>query len=233
MKYGHTIKYKKVHFFSANVLNVIQYIFIEIMNFFSSKTKNDTIDPLSSIVKLYILTFKGPGSKISFYNNRITIDHAGIFQGTMRALITKSVKTDLSILTMPILYACNTYLLNDREKYTQLFETSITALTMLKSTYEGEEITHTIDTLINTIREYINNNTSVVNAVYNTDCGMLKQAFYRSISKVWTEERLQMLFLLVNQLKTETEHKMTIVTSLEYYMQYIDEKVHDIIVGLS
>jgi hypothetical protein len=173
------------------------------------------------------------GKALKIFNNRITIDQAGYFQGTARMLFTNSVKTDITILTMPILYACNTYLKSNKEQYLFLFEKAIEAFNILKISYEGNEIIHTIDSLIGFIREYMDTNTNVVNAIYNTDSGRLKQAFYNSISKVWTEERLTILFGIINQLRLNGTQINSLVTVLEAYMNFIDEKVHDIITGLS
>lgn len=201
------------------------------MNILSIKSKNDTIDPLSTIIKLYILTFKGEKTKIFIYNNRLNVNTFGSFQGITR-FYYQANKNDITILIMPILYACNHYLLLNKEKYLFLFEQAIIGFNKLKSTYEGDEITHNIDSLISTIKEYINTNTNVVNAVYNTESGQLKQAFYNSISRVWTEERLEILFNILNQIKNETIHINSLVHILESYMNFIDEKVHDMISGL-
>ena len=201
------------------------------MNFFNNRSKNDTIDPLSCIVKLYILTFKGPGSKIAFYNNCLNIDPPGYFQGTARK-ISGGVKSDVTMLTMPILYACNTYLVKDKERYLFLFSNTITALQLLKNTYEGDEIIHNIDSIMAIVTEFLNNNTIVVNSQYNSDSGKLKQAIYTSISQVWTDERLDILFNLIDQISKNKTHTITIVQALENFMKFIDELVHDIIAGL-
>lgn len=202
------------------------------MNFFN-KVKNDSMDPLSCIIKLYILTFKNAGSKIAICNNRVNIDQAGYFQGTARLLFTNSVKTDITILTMPILYACNIYLKMNKTKYQFLFSNAIEGLKALKNTYEGVEITYTIDTLIGIISEFINSNSSVINTTYNTNAGKLKQIYYNNICQVWTDERLSILFSLIEQINSEKIHLSTLVATLETFMQFIDEKVHDIISGLT
>jgi len=201
------------------------------MNFFNNRTKNDTIDPLSCVVKLYILTFKGAGSKIAFYNNCLNIDPPGYFQGTARKL-SGGVKSDVTMLTMPILYACNKYLMIDKTKYLFLFTKTIEALQILKQTYEGDEIIHNIDSIIGIIQDFIDGNTTIVNSSYNTDGGKLKRAIYESISQVWTEERLAILFNLIEQIGTNKTHIGTIVQALENFMRFIDELVHDIIAGL-
>jgi hypothetical protein len=43
------------------------------MDFLLNKNKNDTLDPLSVIIKLFIYAYKPVGTKISISNNKIQI----------------------------------------------------------------------------------------------------------------------------------------------------------------
>jgi hypothetical protein len=61
------------------------------------KYKNDTIDPLTVIIKLFICSYKPIGTKISILNNKLIIQNSGIFQGTVRTIYRDS-KNDINIL---------------------------------------------------------------------------------------------------------------------------------------
>ena len=67
-------------------------------------TKNDTLDPLSVIIKLFIYAHKPVGTKISIGSNRVTIQDPGLFQGTVRKVFGDQ-KNDVNIIFFPIIWA--------------------------------------------------------------------------------------------------------------------------------
>jgi hypothetical protein len=84
---------------------------MEIIKDIISKTKNDKLDPLSIIIKLFIYGYKPIGTKISIYNNKLYIQNSGIYQSTIRTLYGDS-KNDINIMFFPILFACKYFLSN-------------------------------------------------------------------------------------------------------------------------
>ena len=70
------------------------------------------LDPLSTIIKLCILSKKSIGCKISVYNNTVIIQEAGIFQPLVRYWYNNN-KIDIQYLYNPIELACN-YFLNEK-----------------------------------------------------------------------------------------------------------------------
>ena len=89
---------------------------MELLKEVLTKTKNDKLDPLSVIVKMFIYAYKPIGTKISIHNNRIYIQESGIWQGTVRTLYGDS-KNDINIIFFPIVFACKNYLLNNNSVY--------------------------------------------------------------------------------------------------------------------
>ena len=85
---------------------------MDAVNNITSNNKNDILDPLSIIVKLFIYYYKPLGTKISIGNNRIYIQDSTYIQGLVRRYNGDS-KNDINILLCPILYACITYLKNE------------------------------------------------------------------------------------------------------------------------
>ena len=75
----------------------------------TSTSKNDILDPLSIIVKLYLYYSKPVGTKISVGNNRVYIQNSTYIQGVWRRYNGDS-KNDINILVCPILFACVYYL---------------------------------------------------------------------------------------------------------------------------
>ena len=227
-----------------------------------SRGKNDTLDPLSVIIKLYICSYKSAGTKISVSNNRLTIQESGPFQGLVRG-INGDKKNDVPILTMPILYACFNYLQVNMDKYKNLFEHAIKSLEKIKTTYQGNEIVYNVDTLKNYIATFMEVETEVeiddnnkthkkkrerkkeesettesasISKIYNDDGSKLKRNVYDIISTVWTERRLQIVFDLIDEIQdisTSPNNRFTLLNTLNSYMDFIDGVTHDKILGLA
>lgn len=215
------------------------------------KAKSDILDPLSAIIKLYICSHKPSNTKFSVVNNRVSIQCPGTFQGIIRKY-NGDKKNDIPILTMPVLYACNTYLLADKDKYYFIFQSSLNALDKIKSTYQGNEIVYNIDTLknyissfmdtinnttmINEIDEKIINGTDSVSKIYNSKGGKLKRNMYEIISTIWTDNRISTVFNMIDEIEKEEttgENKDILIDTLSMYMHYMDELAHNQILGLA
>jgi hypothetical protein len=211
------------------------------------RVKNDVLDPLSVVVKLFIYSFKPIGTKISIGNNRVRVQTAGPFQGTVRAWLGDR-KNDVSILNYPAIYACNAYLLSQKEglitdaQHQQiiryLFETACSSFDKLKETYQGNEITYHLDQLKITMNSFINKDTIDTTSLligYNSSGGQVKQTIYKYLNTVWTPHRLQILIGLLHDLQDSTasaESTECAVQTLEAFMEYMDVKVSNIVGNL-
>lgn len=201
------------------------------------KSKNDTLDPLSIIIKLYIYSYKAIGTKISIYNNKMEIQDIGYFQSTCRRL-NGDTKNDITILNMPILYACNIYLKNQtNDKMINLFQKASNSFDKLRQTYQGNEIMYNIDQLKNNIDAFLSNNTINISDVagsYDSAGGKMKQAMYANINSIWTDERLNIVFNFINELEQTNikELQEYLLLSLSSYMSFIDLMVHNLINSL-
>ena len=189
--------------------------------------KNDLLDPLTVIIKLFIYSFKNIGTKISIKNNKISIQDNGIFQGTVRKLFNDN-KNDINILFMPILFACELYLNNEnKQKYKYIFENTIIAFNKLKETYYGNEIIHTIDNLKTNIELFLQNeNYDIKNIISNADSPShnIKQQIFLNINSVWTNERLSILFGYIYEIdnyKTD-ECLISALHGLDTFIDFID-----------
>ena len=87
--------------------------------------KNMVLDPLTSIVRLAILSFKSKGTKISINNNKITFCEPNMWQGTLRLAFGDN-REDLHNLYNPIVkatkwYSCENVNIKDYSKL-QIFK---------------------------------------------------------------------------------------------------------------
>lgn len=222
---------------------------MEIIKDVMSKSKNDKLDPLSVVVKLFIYTHKPIGTKLSIHNNKIHIQDVGLFQGTVRTLYGDS-KNDINIIFSPILFACKHYLLeseNDTKKYNfnALFKKLLDGFDKLKETYQTNEITYSIDQLKNIVNSFLSKNQEIeINNLLNTynttnPINQIKQDIYKHISTIWTEKRLNILFGYIDEIselsKTNTQPDLInyLIDSLNTYMNCIDMMVFNIVSSIN
>ena len=207
------------------------------MNFFKNiiyQNKNDILDPLSVILKLYIYNFKPEGTKISVSNNKIILQDIGIFQGSVRKIFGDS-KNDINIIFGPVVYACLKYLSSDeREKYLYIFEIVSASLNKLKLTYAGNEIVYNIEQIKNVIDSFISkkdNDISLLVSNYNTNGFKIKQNIYDHINSVWSPERKQILLGYIIEIKNfvSQEYENELIISLSSFLNCMDITTKNII----
>ena len=173
-----------------------------------------------------------PGSKISIGNNVITIQKKGIFQGFVRNMYGDN-KNDINILLIPLLYACKTYLKSDTyKKYHILFRKAVKSCVSLKETYNGTEALFAIDQIINMINTHLDNKeySGTIISSYNSDSGQLKQKTYEHFGRVWTEERLNILFGLVHEI--DKNNNVQYVETLDSFMKCMDKHVRRVVIEI-
>ena len=202
----------------------------------SPNLKNDLLEPLSIILKLFIYSYKPIGTKISIYYNRIYIQEKGIFQGFVRTLL-RDCKNDINIIFFPIMYACVKYLNPDnKSKFIHIFKRVLLGFDNLKETYQGNEIVYNIDQL-KTIINHFTENTDDVSpnsfiSTYDSVGGQIKQKTYDYLNTVWNESKLSIIFCLIHEIidaSTNIDIQRILLHTLEVYMEAIDTHVYNTI----
>ncbi len=202
-------------------------------------TKNDTLDPLSVIIKLFIYAHKPVGTKISIGSNRVTIQEPGLFQGTVRKLFGDQ-KNDVNIIFFPIIFASKYYLGSKeyRERFIKLFEVVLLSFDKLKETYQGNEIVYNIDQLKSIVQNFISCETFDPNTIftsYDSAGGKIKQGMYSHLNTLWTETKLNVVFGLIDEIMELglKEISMNLVNALSSYMIFIDAVSYGLITNLN
>lgn len=207
-----------------------------VINNITSTNKNDILDPLSIIVKLFIYYHKPLGTKISIGNNRIYIQDSTYIQGLIRRYNGDS-KNDINILLCPILYACITYLAdtNIRELYLPIFEISLQALTNMKQTYANTAIIYNIEHIINVIQMYVDQEKPNTNNIINQDTPLfkIKENIYQHLNQAWTQDRKNILFGFIKELKDVNNLilKQTLLEGLCKFMDCMDIYVLNVLLN--
>jgi len=205
-------------------------------NITSSASKNDILDPLSVIIKLYLYNSKPLGTKISVGNNKVDIQYSTYVQGIWRRYNGDS-KNDINILVCPILYACVYYLKSSepeiRDMYLPIFNEALQALSNLKQTYANTAIIYNIEHLINIIQSHINNEVS--SGIVNTDTPLykIKENIYQHLNEVWTPSRKNVLFGFIKEI-TEVKNsalKQRLLDGLAVFMDCIDTLVSNVLLN--
>lgn len=192
--------------------------------------KNDILDPLSIVVKLYILSYKSIGTKISILNNKLELQESGYLQSAIRSL-NRDTKNDLLNLLFPLTYACEVYLgdiYNGR--YRIIFERALIAFDKLKNVYQLNEITNSIEQLKNIIITFLQNsnfNAKTIIGNWDEPAASLKKGFYKQTNTIWNENRLNVLFGNINEINecSDAINLDILINSFYSYMIFIDTVV--------
>ena len=203
-----------------------------------TKIKNDTLDPLSVIIKLFIYAHKPVGTKLSIGHNKINIQEPGIFQGTVRKLYGDK-KNDVNIIFFPIIFACQAYLGNPkfRARFIRIFDIVVGSFDNLKETYQGNEIIYNIAQLKSIAQNFMDNaafDPNILYGSYDSPGGKIKQEIYSHINTIWTDSRLNVIFGMIDEilLTTSNEIVLQLVNALNIYMGCVDMLTFNLITNL-
>jgi hypothetical protein len=209
---------------------------MDAVNNITSNNKNDILDPLSIIVKLFIYYYKPLGTKISIGNNRIYIQDSTYIQGLVRRYNGDS-KNDINILLCPILYSCIIYLKNEevRELYLPIFNIALQALTNMKQTYANTAIIYNIEHIINVVQMFINESVPNVNNIIDptTPLFKIKEHIYQQMNQVWTIDRKNILFGFIKEIMDVNNLilKQNLIDGLTKFMDCMDIFVSNILIN--
>jgi hypothetical protein len=217
-----------------------------------ASNKNNTLDPLSVIVKLFIYYHKPVGTKISIGNNRVYIQDIGIVQGLIRKINGDS-KNDINILYCPILYACNLYLnKTNKTRFSDLFRNALKGLENMENTYTNTPIVYNIEAIVHLIKGHIDiepkekeqkekehkeqkdKEKKDLTPVQVPQINMLSEHIYQHLTTIWTPSRIDMLFSLISEIqKADNQQlKLLFLDALCKYMECIDTIVTTSILNL-
>jgi hypothetical protein len=192
------------------------------------------LDPLSTIIKLCILSKKNIGCKISVYNNTIIIQEAGIFQPLVRYWYNNN-KVDIQYLYNPIELACN-YFLNEKisnekkNKYIKnLFIDSQKGLNKLMDTYKNYTLLiHSLYFYNNLISNYLDNKYNDKLFIRDNLSNIYNKELVDKLNSIWTEERIKIVLDMV-QFIDKDKGSAKSVKCLEEFMAIIDQEVYELI----
>ena len=190
------------------------------------------LDPLSVIIKLFILSKKGVGTKLSVYNNVLYIQEVGIFQSLVR-YVFRDTKIDIQYLYNPIELASIKYL--DKEfikKYpliNNLFTNAQKGLRKLTETYsEYIFINHSLYLYDNIISNHLGENYNKNLFVKDNFTALYSEDIMTKIKSIWSDERIKILLNMIEFIDNANSSNDSI-KCLEDFMISIDREVENIL----
>jgi hypothetical protein len=190
------------------------------------------LDPLSTIIKLAILSNKPIGTKICIDKNMIYLQHPGPFQALCR-YIFNSNKTDIQYIYNPIELACQKYLskgvISSNSKIKDLFRCAQFGIIKLMDTYKCCSVMriclYYYHSIISNHLEEKNND-----MLFRKDnlSPLYTPELLTKLHKLWTQEKINIVLNITTYLSSN-ENAQTDVKTLETIMDGIDKQVQQII----
>lgn len=174
------------------------------------------LDPLSSLIRLSLLSFKERGCKISISNNRIYFQPQNISQGPVRWIYGDN-RNDLHNLYNPIEHAVLWYDPKTNEDIANIFTYSIKGLEKLKNSYVNKDckfgdsnlVCHSINHYINIINLRLKNG-DVISTIQDNEITNLKY--------LWNKDEI----MVVNTLLNIASHKKDNKEDFKYLIHSIE-----------
>jgi hypothetical protein len=191
-------------------------------NIFYENKSDSIIDPLTCLIRLSLLEFKPPNTKISIKNNRITYNDPHLLQGTIR-WSNGDNREDIHNIYNPIIKAIQWYEYED-EDLKNIFNYAIKGLEKLKSSYdENTIITHSIEYYITYIKQ---------NLISKKEKEAETNTIFIQFKDLWSEREINiinnMLLELVDK-REDDEEILSLIEAIEIILNKKEEIVAKII----
>lgn len=189
------------------------------------------LDPLSVIIKLYILSKKQIGCKLCIYNNSIILQDSGIFQSFIRYYFNNS-KNDIQYLYNPIEIASYIYLSKDFiEKFPTikiLFQHAIKGLENLIGTYNNNNnniIIHSLYMYINIISNHTGDRYNERLFIRDSISNIYTNEVINKFKLLWTDDKIKILIEMIEFIE-KINNTNESIRCLEEFISSIDKDVY-------
>lgn len=189
------------------------------------------LDPLSSIIKLAIISNKPIGTKFRICNNVIYFQEPGPFQSLCRYLL-KSNKTDVQYFYNPIEIACKKYLtktvIESNPKIKDLFKCAQNGLLKLIDTYKTCSVMRIcLNYYLSLIANHLEEKNDETLFRKDNMTPFYTPEIIGKLEKIWTKDKIKIVLNLTTFLSNDDSAE-TNVKSLETIMDGIDKQVSEV-----
>jgi hypothetical protein len=206
-----------------------------LMNFLKKKKSDKQIlDPLTTIIKIALLSFYEKGSKLSIINNKICIQEPTFYQGTVRWTYGDS-RCKLYNLREPIEYCMLWFPYSRYKELKDIYLLAIDGLKKLKESYntcdsdDYDLIDHLIDYYIKIINENFRNMEKKVNEGLLEQSVILNDRLQGQIKKIWKKEDILLINGYFNILKSNNNNNNRVFDSINVFLDGKDEIIQKFI----
>ena len=185
---------------------------------YEKPTKHLLLEPLSCIVRLCLLSYKSPGTKISIVQNGISYNEPSFTQGLFRSWYGDN-REDLHNLCYPIHYFAQWYPYTESQ-YRPLYEKCKTGLMTLKEAYEKHStIHHTLTHYISLLETPLTESTTLSKPHTNP--------VIQQLQDIWSEDEKTLLLHLLHMISTTSSpEQLTYISTCEDILSHKETFVH-------
>jgi len=225
---------------SSQLTNIITKLKITdysslLMNFFKKKKSDKQIlDPLTTIIKIALLSFYEKGSKLSIINNKICIQEPSFYQGPVRWTYGDS-RSKLYNLREPIEYCMLWFPYSKYKELKKIYLLAIEGLKKLKESYNTGDsddydlIDHLIDYYIKIINENFKNMEKKVKEGLLEQSVILNDRLQGQIKKIWKKEDILLINGYFDILKNDNNNNNRVFDSINIFLDGKDEIIQKFI----
>ena len=203
--------------------NNMLYIYTYLKTTNNNNNKNLILEPLCTLVKLILLSYKPDGTKISIYNNSIQFHEPSVIQGFLR-IWTGDCREDLHNLYNPII-KISEYSDRENPKHIFMLRKCIEGLNIILKVYDNNTIiNHTLLHYINIIDKYIDLNV-LDNSLQNKISPLIE-----GLKKFWNEKEIDLIYDLLNHINDKNNlEKNVYLKNIEDIITFKEKEVYDYI----
>lgn len=188
-----------------------------------NKNKNIILEPISCIIKLILLNFKGDGTKISIFNNSIKFSEPSHFQGLFRN-INGDGREDLHNLYNPILKSIEWYDIENDDMFRYMFEKCKTGIEKLINSYDKES------TISRTLELYCNILSNPKEYNKNNEISIIDSPIIDSLKDFWIKEEIELIYTQLKLIeKINGNEKETYIQNIINTIDMKEKNLYDFI----
>lgn len=186
-----------------------------------SGTLPEIIDPMTCLLRLALIAFHPPNTKIAITNHRITLHPPSMLQGPMR-WISGFERGDCHLLLKPIERSIAMFGESNSEDVKKIFVFASIGLTKLADTYRGKStiIVHIIELYIKILK-----NKNFKDKTKSESHKYCHNDIMKIFKNLWTEDELKIVRLMFDQCTKSSVFKTMLDTFLSHKEDILHERV--------
>jgi len=192
----------------------------------NSKTEIQLLEPLSTVIRLCLLSFDSEGTKLAICNNRIYSQYPNFLQGTIRWTYGNK-RNELHYLYRPIVIATQQYDDNRIGGLETIFDFAIRGLDKLKKAYgasSGILVCHSIDLYKDAIQKKLSQ--KEIEIITNDE---ITSKLYDKFRNLWTNEQIKLISDLLLQADKNNNETESFIKAIDSILQIKEKTSLDII----